>query len=134
MDGPIERPCSTCGQVLGDHTVREWIVCAGKPTLDLPYEATPTDAAALYNEVIREQLDMPEGVVFADHVVARAMVMDTPVGKLPMVLHEFQMAIAGSGVVPVATVGFMASVKVLRGYGRLVRDTANGAANAAEGA
>ncbi len=51
---------------------------------------------------------------------------------VPGLLHEFQIGVPGQPPSTVARVAFIGNLAAMRGYGRLVRDSANGAANAAE--
>lgn len=132
----LDGPCGTCSRPAGDHTLREWATCIGEVTTDLPYEPTAPDAAELAAANIREQFQLDEDLLVADHVVARAITLDGATGSVrltfPGVLHEFQMGIAGSPPATVVKVLYLGDVAAMRGYGRLLRDTANGAANAAE--
>ncbi len=132
----LDEPCGACGRPAGDHTLREWSDCIGTVTTDLPYEATPTDLASAAAAAVRERFQLDPDLIVADHIVARAVTFDGNVGpvkiKFPGLLHEFQIGIAGQPPVTVAKVAFIGDIASLRGYGRLIRDTANGAANAAE--
>lgn len=108
----------------------------GEATTDLPFEETPPDMAAAAAAAVREQFQLDEDLIVADHVVVRAVTLDGSSGplrvKLPGLLHEFQIGIGGQPPSTVAKVAFLGDVTAVRGYGRLVRDSANGAANAAE--
>jgi hypothetical protein len=135
----LDARCPACDRVSGDHTLREWAVCLGTTTTDLPYEPTPADTAADANDAmtaqLREQLGVPDGWLIADNIIVKALVLDAgsgPVGvKIPLVLHEFSVA-GPAGLTDVATIAFIGPPAVVRKYGRLVKDSANGAANAAE--
>lgn len=131
----LERPCHVCGRVCGEHSLYEWADCVGTTTLDLPYENTPTDIADAYSALIRERFNLDEDLIVADHVVVTAVTLDAAAGnvkvRLPALFHEFQVGIAG-GTATVAKVAFLATTDAMRAYGRLTRDSANGAANAAE--
>lgn len=139
IDG-LEAPCPVCTRSSGDHTLREWAVCLGEVTTDLPYEPVPEDAAQLASEELRRRFNLDDDVVLADHVVARAAVLSGGAGSLgivgieiPVIIHEFGIGIGHADPpVTVAKVAFIADVTGMRGYGRLIRDTANGAANASE--
>lgn len=131
----LDQACSVCGRVSGEHTLREWAACIGATTVDLGYEPVPEDAARIANERLRENFDLPADWLIADNIIAKAVVMSGSAGavgyEMPLVVHEFSVA-AGGGMVPVATVAYIGPPETLRKYGRLLRDTANGAANAAE--
>ncbi len=133
----LDRDCGACGRVAGDHTLREWAACMGTVTTDLPFEATPPDLAAAAAAAVRAQFQLDDDLVVADHVVVKAVTLAGSSGaidvRVPGLLHEFQLGIAGQPPAPVAKVAFLGDVASLRGYGRLVRDSANGAANAAAG-
>lgn len=133
----LDEACGACGRVSGDHTLREWAACMGTVTTDLPFEATPPDLAAAAGAAVREQFALDEDLIVADHVVVRAVTLDGHAGtirvKLPGLLHEFQIGVAGQAPVTIAKVAFIGDDGSMRGYGRLVRDSANGAANAAGG-
>ncbi len=70
------------------------------------------------------------------HVVVRAVTLAGASGQLqvrvPGLLHEFAIGVPGQPPAPVAKVAYIGDLASMRGYGRLVRDSANGAANAAE--
>lgn len=132
----LDQPCGACGRPSGDHTLREWAACVGTTTTDLPYEALPSDMAKAAADAVRERFQIEPGVIVADNVVVRAATLDGstgPVGiRLPVLLHDFQIGVAGSPPVPIATVAFIGDVDSVRGYGRLVRDSANAAVKAAQ--
>jgi len=132
----LDQPCPACGRTSGDHTVREWAACLGRQTLVLPYEEVPRDLAAAAAENLRRSFGIDGDVIVADHVVVRAVTLDGATGpvrlRLPALLHEFQVGIAGQAPTVVAKVLFAGNGQTVRGYGRLVRDSANGAVNAAE--
>lgn len=135
----LDQPCATCERPVGDHTLREWSTCVGTTTTDLPFEAMPDDAVArAAGDAIRRSFGIDDDIIVADHVVAKALVLDgqAPGGlvvRFPAVLHEFQVGRAGAPPVEVAKVLYAGgSADVVRAFGRLIRDTSNGAANAAE--
>jgi hypothetical protein len=135
LDG-LDAPCATCDRPMGDHTLREWSECMGTMTTDLPFEQVPDDLAGNAAAAVREQFGLDPNVIVADHVVVKAATLDGHGGavrvRLPALLHEFQVGIAGRPPVEVAKVAFIGGVDSMRAYGRLTRDSANGAANAAE--
>jgi len=108
----------------------------GTPTTDLPFERIPDDAAALASEAIRKQFALDDDLILADSCVIRAALIDGASGvvkvKVPTLIHDFQIGIPGRPPSTVARVLYMGDVAAMRSYGRLVRDSANGAANAAE--
>lgn len=131
----LEEPCPACGRTSGDHTLREWSECVGTVTTDLPYEETPADAAAVTAAAIRERFGLDPDLIVSDHAVVRAATLDGASGlvrvRVPIVLFEFQIGVPG-GPDTVAKVAYLAgSGPGIRTFGKLVRDTANGAANAA---
>lgn len=132
----LDQPCATCGRPAGDHTLREWGECLGTLTTDLPFEDTPPDIARAAAASVRERFQLDPDLIVADHVVVRAITLEGRTGavglKLPAVLHEFQIGVAGQSPVVVAKAAFIGDVTSVRSYGRLVRDSANGAANVAE--
>jgi hypothetical protein len=132
----LDQECPACGRVSGDHTLREWSRCIGATTTDLPFEETPPDMAGEAAEAVRKQFQLDDDLIIADHIVAKAMTLDGHSGlvqvRLPALLHEFQVGIAGQPPTTVAKVVYLGDASTLRQYGRLLRDTANGAANAAE--
>lgn len=139
MNAPVsglDRPCSVCGRTSGDHTLREWAECMGTTTTDLPYEQTARDLADLAGENLRRSFGIGGDVVVADHVVVKALTLDGANGplrvRLPAVLHEFQVGTPGHPPSAVAKILFTGTADSIRGYGRLVRDSANGAVNAAQ--
>lgn len=132
----LEEPCPVCDRTSGDHTVREWAACLGQQTTNLPFEETPPDIAGAAAENLRRSFDIDGDITIADHVVVKALTLDGATGpvrvRLPAVLHEFQVGIAGQPPSVVAKVLFVGDNHTVRGFGRLIRDTANGAVNAAE--
>lgn len=131
----LDEACSRCERPCGDHTLREWSVCIGKATTDLPFEETPPDIAAAAAAAVRERFQLEDGLAIADHVVVKALTLGGRSGpvrvRFPALLHEFQIGVPGSPPATVAKVMFLGSDETVRGYGRLVRDSANGACNAA---
>lgn len=136
--GRLDQPCPVCARVSGDHTLREWSLCMGAPTTDLPYEPVPESTsatAALAGSGIRTAFGVDSDVIVADNVVVRALTLsgrNGPVAlKLPGLMHDFSIGIAGHPPETVARVLFLGDDGVMRRYGELARDSANGAANAA---
>jgi len=109
----------------------------GTLTTDLPYAETPSDLAKAASEAVREQFSLDPDLILADTVVVRSATLSGSSGavglKVPALIHEFQISVAGEPPATVAKVFYMGDVASMRSYGRLVRDSANGAANAAEG-
>lgn len=135
VDG-LDGPCGACERPAGDHTLREWAACLGTITLDLPFTEVPSDAAQLAADAVRTQFGLDDDLIIADHVVMKAAWLNGMSGhvkvKVPLLLHEFQIGVPGHPPENVARVAFIGDVKSMRAYGRLARDSANGAANAAE--
>jgi hypothetical protein len=133
--GGLGQQCAVCQRVVGDHTLREWFACMGTVTTDLPYEGLPADLAEAAAASLRERFRLDDDMLVADHVNLTAFTLrdDGPLQiMLPAVLHEFQIGSPDSPPHTVAKVAFIGDVRSVRGYGRLVRDTSNGAANAVE--
>ena len=130
----LEESCGTCGRARGDHTLRELAKCMGTLTTDLAFEETPDDAmAAEVNRRLREQFKLDDDLQTADHVVVKALQLQNNMGvKMPALLHEFQIGIAGQGPQTVCKVLYIGDPEGMRAYGLLARDSANGAANAVE--
>jgi hypothetical protein len=130
----LDRPCPHCARPTGDHTLREWSECIGAPSEHLPYEDTPAATRAMADE-LRDRFGIDDDVLVADHIVAKAIVLDGQAGvlsvQLPGVLHEFAIGQVGAAPLTTVKVLFIGPPDVVRSYGRLVRDTANGAVNAA---
>lgn len=124
----LDDPCGTCRRRSGDHTLDQWAVCLGTPALDLAYEDVPGGPIPLSVDGRQVQ--------WADHVTVRSCVVGgegSGIGVvLPAAIFTFQL---GSTVGPpfdVAEVALVGSPETMRTVGRLVRDSCNGAANAAE--
>lgn len=124
----MEDPCLACGRVVGDHTMREFNACTGESGYEIAY-------APASSRTINERFGIPSGVLVADHVIAKASVVEGAAGalkiKLAGLLLEFASSATGR-VEPVTKVLVMGDAPTIRSVGRLVRDTANGAANATE--
>jgi len=136
---PVEglgEACGTCGRRSGDHTLDEWAVCMGTMTTNLPFEQVPDDLAQAASAAIRQQFGLDDDLILADSVVVKAATLAGRPGvldvKVPALIHEFQVAVPGQPPVAVAKVIYVGDVASMRAYGRLARDSANGAANAAE--
>jgi hypothetical protein len=138
--GGLDEPCGTCGRSSGDHTLREWAGCMGELTTDLPFEAMdPHDATTkAASAEIRRRFQLDEDLLIADHVVIKAAVLDGHTGpvtvKFPALIHDFGVGKPGQSPATIARVAYIGDVTSMRQYGRLARDSANGAANAAEAA
>lgn len=127
----LDETC-TCGRRAGDHTLDEWAVCLNAVDHVLEYEETPRDV----QDLMRRRFKGLEDYAIADTLVARAAVLDAASGAVgvavPALLLEFA---TGHPTLPpkqTAKVAFLGPPEVMRQVGKLVRDTANGAANAAE--
>jgi hypothetical protein len=138
--GPIaaglDARCPACNRMTGDHTLREWADCVETQRTDMPFEEIAPDLAGLASENLRRSFDLDGDILVADHVVIRAVTLDGAHGpirvRMPGLLHEFQIGVIGQVPTPVAKVLFLGDPQSMRGYGRLVRDSANGAINAIE--
>jgi hypothetical protein len=124
----LDAPCH-CGRISGDHSLREWANCLAATANDLPYEEVPDGPVDV-------ALDGP-GRVMADNVVARSAVLDASTGAVkvlvPVLLLTFGQNAPGEPPLTVAEVALVAgSADGMRRFGKLFRDTANGAANAIE--
>jgi hypothetical protein len=82
----LDGPCSVCGRIAGDHTLREWARCLGTTTTDLPYEAVPADAARIATDSMRMRFGMPDDWTIADNVIAKALVLDVHTGSVVLKL------------------------------------------------
>lgn len=95
--------------------------------VDLPYQDQPADGE------LHRQLGLDPSVVIADHVVVKAATMASPLGTIPGVLHDFQHGHPDRPPTPLVQVLYLGGTPdLLRKYGVLVRDCANGAANRAQ--
>lgn len=135
VDG-LDQPCGVCDRESGAHTLREWAICLGTVTTDLPFEQVPADMAQAAGAAVRQKFGLDANLIVADSVVVRAAVLDGytgPVGvKIPVVLHDFQIAVPGHPPQTVAEIAYVGDDDAMRAYGRLIRDSANGAANGAK--
>lgn len=123
--GGLNEDCIACGRRRGDHTLDELAVCVAKPTLDLPYEDQPLTW-------LTGKLGLSEDTVTADHIIVKSMVLrgEGPIPvTIPALLFEF--SASPNTQEPRARVLFMGDEQTMRKIGLLVRDTANGAINAA---
>jgi hypothetical protein len=116
--------------------MREWSHCMGAVTLDLPTQPVPDDIAGAASAALRRQFDLDEDLLIADHVIVKSATLAGSSGpldvRLPVLLQEFQLGHPGRPPIEIAKVLFLGNVETMRGYGRLVRDSANGAINALE--
>lgn len=132
----LDQACPVCGRRSGDHTLDEWAKCLGEPTTNLPFERIDDDAAKLAADRLREQFELDEDLIIADNVVVKAVTLSGMSGvvgvMVPGLVHEFGIGLPDKPAADVARVLYAGGPESLRAYGRLVRDSANGAANAAE--
>lgn len=134
--GNLDAACPVCGVRAGSHTLDQQAVCLGTLTRDETYRDAPDGLVA----------NVPAGTAMADHVEVKALVVhadggvpavsfDPRAGQIrvdvPAVFLEFGTSASGE-VRPVARVLFVGTEDGVRGFGRLLRDTSNGAANAAK--
>jgi hypothetical protein len=138
MSGPLsnlDAPCGKCGDRLGDHTLDKLQVCTGSgPDHYLPFEEVDP---VLEDFRKRFSIEDPD-LLIADNAVVKAGLIDGQIGgvagfKLPVVIHEFAIGRVGQQPLDVARVMFLGDAESIRGYGRLVRDNSNAAANRSEG-
>jgi hypothetical protein len=116
-----------CGRISGDHSLREWAACLGATAMDLPYEEVPGGPVDVPLEAT--------GRVMADNVVARSAVVEQASGpvkvRIPVLVLTFGVNFPGEPPRTVAEVALIAGDgDGMRRFGKLFRDTANGAANA----
>lgn len=133
MSGPfrdLDASCPKCGRRAGSHTLDEYNACFSKPALDLPYENVPGGPIPLTIN--------GDEVAWADHVHARAAVVggdsfgaDLRV-RFPAVIFTFEIGNPRGLPHHVADVAFLGPPATVRTLGKVLRDTCNGAANAAE--
>lgn len=133
----LDDACPACNEVCGDHTLRQWSACMGTLAHTTPYQPQEPDVAALADRTMRERFGLEEDWLVADNVILRAATLDAESGvlgvRVPALIHEFSSSNPDpSQPRTVAKVVFIGSLDSMRGYGRLARDSANGAANAAE--
>lgn len=127
----LDDKCSVCGRRVGDHTMDEYGACFADPSaLDLPYEDVPAGPIPL-------TINGAE-VAWADHLHCRAAVVKGESHGfglwtvLPTVIFTFEIGNTKGLPRPVTEVAFVGSPEGLRKLGKVLRDTCNGAANAAE--
>ena len=132
----LDEPCPTCERVSGDHTLREWSACIGEATTDLPFEPVAPDLQDAADTALHQRFGIDPDIVIADHVDVKAITVDGHTGpvqvRFPALLHDFKVGRPPGPPAPLAKVLYLGDVTVMRQYGRLIRDSANGAANAAE--
>jgi hypothetical protein len=133
MSGPfrdLDAACSTCGRRVGNHTMDEFNACSSATAMDLPYEDVPGGPIPLTINGAH--------LAWADHLHARAAVVaGESLGanlrlRLPTVIFTFEVGNPRGPAHPVTEVAFVGNPEGLRKLGRVIRDTCNGAANAAE--
>lgn len=125
----LNDPCGSCRRRVGEHTMDEYDACLRVVTTDLPYEEVPGGPIPLYVD--------GNPFTWADHLTARSVVLSGEgrgLGRvvLPGVVFTFTFGNAKGLPIPVTEVAYVGSPEGLRKLGRVLRDTCNGAANAAE--
>jgi hypothetical protein len=107
---------------MGDHTLREYRVC------DRPYMPAEEDPSLK----VREQFGFDADQAIADHVDVKAGHIATQVGNFPVLMFDFGISISGVVQKAARVVYTAGDAQSMRQFGRLMRDSANGAANRAE--
>lgn len=129
ITGGMEDLCVACTRVIGDHTMREFEACTASRSFEIGYGPAS-------DRTLNDRFGIPADVVVADHLVAKATVLEGSAGQLEVkaagLLLEFGSSASGK-VEIVGKVLYIGDVDGVRAAGRLLRDTANGAANAAGG-
>lgn len=126
----LDDTCGACRRRVGDHTMDEYDACLRSTTTDLAYEEVPDGPIPLYVD--------GNPLKWADHLYARsAVVGGQSLGAnlklvMPTVIFNFQFGNTKGQNIDVAEVAFVGSPETLRKLGKVLRDTCNGAANAAE--
>lgn len=134
--GGLDDPCLTCERPSGDHTLREWAKCMGEQNFEMPMEAPREDAVAITNRELQKRFQLDPDTIVADNVFVYAATLTGGSGpltfKVPALIHDFQTSAAGEPVTVAKIVFVHDNPDGMRAYGRLARDSANGAANAVE--
>lgn len=134
VDG-LDDDCPVCGRRSGDHTLDEWAACLGTGTMDLPFEEIPDDAIKLANDELQKRFGLPDDHWVADNLIVKALTLDASAGPIkttiPALLFDYQSSASGFPLT-VSKVLFLGDAETMRKCGRLVRDTANAAANRVE--
>lgn len=127
----LDEYCPACERISGDHTLREWSACLDAGGYELGYEEAPADVGPL----LRYRVAGLEEHVLADNVIARAVVIDGDSGSVHVttagLLTDWSIG-TPDGPITTARVAYLGNPEGLRALGRLLRDTANAAANRAE--
>lgn len=127
ITGGMDDVCPACGRVVGDHTMREFEACTVSRRFEIEYGPA--------SKQLNERFGIDADVIVVDHLIAKAVVLSGSAGPLGItvagLLLEFATSESGT-VETVAKVLFLGDPAQQRAAGRLLRDTANGAANAAE--
>lgn len=137
--GGMDQPCPRCERVVGDHTLREFRACqvARGEVEDRPYrELRPEDRVAAVIDGVRQSFGIGGDVLVADHVTCKALVLVGEAGAVtvrsPAVQMEFRVGLPTGPAVVTKVLYLTPTSEDARRFGKLVRDTSNGAANAAE--
>ena len=121
----LDAICPEDGRAIGDHTLREWNAHMDLAHTDLPYEENPEPVAIPDQEL-----------VVADTVTARAAVQTYDMGRtkalVPVLILDFSLGQMGAPRSHQVSVGFISTPEMMRKVGKILRDSAHGAANAAE--
>lgn len=119
--------CPHDGRPVGAHTLDEWWDDVhSAPHTDLDYEENPAGAP----------VEVDVTMIAADTVVARAGVQQHELGgallTVPVLLLDFAQGRLDGPPAHQVSVGLLGTPEGLRKAGKVIRDAANGAANAAE--
>lgn len=131
----LDVPCNHEGCDIGliaDHTMRQWAEHGATRRDSLEYEEVPDDI----QQALRNRISGLDDYALADGIITKAAVADMASGPLkihmPVMLFDFSIGRPGRAPLTVANVAFLGRPEIMRDMGRLLGDTARGAANAAE--
>lgn len=123
----LESGCPVCARPIGVHLVAEWLGPCAPQGHHLPYEEVPGPPIML--DLGGRELHV------VDQVAARAAAVMDADGRVTLrlatLLLSFGQGQSDGSVREVAEVAVVASPAAMRKIGVVLRDTANGAANAA---
>jgi hypothetical protein len=124
MTASADTACPTCDRRTGDHTIDEWMTCLDQPAFHLPFEPVAGTRPVTFSLAGRD-------MVIADTIDIRALIADGP-ARIPVLLLTFSVGNPTAPPTQVCEVGFIAGPDGMRRFGKLVRDSAYGAAKAGE--
>lgn len=127
MTPDLAVACPVDGRPVGEHTLHEWWDEAHRAAhTDLPYEEVPDGPVEMtVDALMADQISVRSGIQTYELTSGASLVV-------PILVFDFSIGRLNGPPELQTSVAYLATPEVMRKTGVILRDTANGAANAAE--